>query len=75
MRYLYSENEPIEKHPPRQTGEPIVIINKRTGMPEIGYFVEGWFYMVRDKSRDKVILRKDGHNYKLSPHYWEIAWP
>lgn len=68
MRYVYSENEPIEKAPPRQDRDYLVIINKKTGFPEVAQTIvsEGiWF----------VYLVRDGVMYVLSPYDWEIAWP
>lgn len=64
MRLIYSENEPIEKHPPRQEGEYIVIINKKTHLPCIGKI---W--------GSEVLIEGENYFFIASPHYWEIAWP
>lgn len=68
MRYVYSENEPIEKHPPRKSGDLIVVINKKTGFPEIG--IVGCLGSVFG------VLGVYGNKYyQYDPYYWEIAWP
>jgi len=67
MRYIYTENEPIERHPPRSLGERLVVINKKTGFPEVA--------IIREALNGGYILTAENYSFELSPHYWEIAWP
>lgn len=69
MRMIYSENEPIEKHPDRQSGDSIVVINRITHLPEIAW--------VKQKVENGYVLclKEEGNIFTLSPYTWEIAWP
>lgn len=66
MRYIYAENERIERSPPRKNGDPIVIISKHTGFPEVGKW---------SNELGVMLYSGDGGWFKVSPDYWEIAWP
>ena len=63
-RQIYSENEPIEKHPPRIIGDNLVVINKITGYPCIGTL-----------TKNGIAITFNGIACYVSSNYWEIAWP
>lgn len=69
MRMVYSENEPIEKHPPRKLGDLVVVINKQTGFPEIAKVALNGY------DQQVLYFTENGYSFNISPYHWEIAWP